>query len=82
MIDCMKIFDIDAAAVLNDFSCSVEDSLIDQIEKVREYWEARSNIDSMRKEAELKTALLNRRLRLITDLIQRKKVDDIAELIN
>lgn len=81
-IDCMKTFGMDAAAVLNDYSCSVEDALIEQIVKVREYREALCNIDIMRKEAELENALLNRRLRLITDLIQRKKVDDISELMN
>ncbi|QNJ25150.1 hypothetical protein SynSYN20_00808 [Synechococcus sp. SYN20] len=81
-IDCMKTFGIDAAATLNDYSCSVEDALIQQIEKVREYREALCNIDIMRKESELQNALLNRRLRLIQDLIQRKQVDSISELMN
>jgi|TARA_B100001063_G_C16628750_1_gene484665 hypothetical protein len=44
----MKIFGMDAAAVLNDYSCSVEDALIEQIEKVREYREALCNIDILR----------------------------------
>lgn len=81
-IDCMKTFGMDAAATLNDYSCSVEDALIQQIEKVREYTEALCNIDIMRKEAELENALLNRRLRLIKDLISRKQLDDIAEVMN
>jgi hypothetical protein len=81
-IDCMRTFGMDAAAVLNDYSCSVEDALIEQIEKVREYREALCNIDIMQKESELENALLNRRLRLIKDLIQRKKVDDISELMD
>lgn len=81
-IDCMKTFGMDAAATLNDYSCSVEDALIQQIEKVREYKEALCNIDIMRKEAELENALLNRRLRLIKDLISRKQLDDITEVMN
>ncbi len=81
-IDCMKVFGIDAASLLNDYCCSVEDSLIQQIEKVREYREALCNIDIMRKEAELENALLNRRLRLIKDLISRKQLDDITEVMN
>ena len=35
-VDCMQVFGMDAAAVLNDYSCSVEDALIKQIEKVKE----------------------------------------------
>ncbi len=81
-IDCMKTFGMDAAATLNDYSCSVEDALIQQIEKVREYREALCNIDIMRKECELENALLNRRLRLIKDLISRKQLDDITEVMN
>lgn len=80
-VDCMRTFGLDAASTLNEYACSVEDALIEQIEKVREYREALCNIDIMRKEAELENALLNRRLRLIKDLISRKQVDDIDELM-
>ena len=81
-IDCMRTFGIDAAATLNDYSCRVEDALIKQIEKVREYREALCEIDIMRKQSELENALLNRRLRLIKDLIKRQQLDDISELMN
>lgn len=80
-IDCMRTFGIDAAATLNDYSCRVEDALIKQIEKVREYREALCEIDIMRKQSELENALLNRRLRLIKDLIKRQQLDDISELM-
>ena len=80
-IDCMRTFGIDAAATLNDYSCRVEDDLIKQIEKVREYREALCEIDIMRKQSELENALLNRRLRLIKDLIKRQQLDDISELM-
>ena len=73
---------MDPAALLNDYSCSVEDALIQQIEKMREYREALCNIDIMRNESELENALLNRRLRLIKDLISRKQLDDITEAMN
>ena len=80
-VDCMKTFGLDAAAVLNDYSCSVEDALIKQVEKGRQYQEALCNIDIMRKECELENALLNRRLRMIKDLISRKQLDSISELM-
>ncbi len=80
-VDCMEMFGLDAAATLNQYACSVEDALIEQIEKVREYREALCNIDIARKEADLENALLHRRLRLIKDLISRKQVDDIDGLM-
>ena len=81
-IDCMETFGINAAAVLNEYSCAVEDSFIQQIEKAREYQDAIFNMDILRKESELENALLKRRLRLIKDLISRKQLDDITEVMN
>lgn len=65
----------------NQYAHSVEDALIEKIEKVREYCEALCNIDIILKEVELENALLNRHLRLTSDLIKRKQLDGISEIM-
>lgn len=77
--DVIKSFGLEAAGLLNDYACAVEDSLIDTLARLKEYKEALSENDIARKEAELKNALLNRRLRTISDLIQRKQHEDIHD---
>lgn len=75
-------FGIEAPALLNDYACAVEDALICQVERLQEYKTALETINIHRKELDLENSLLHRRLNLTSDLIKRKQVDDIGELIH
>ena len=79
--DVIKYFGLECPALLNDYCNSVEDALIEQVDKVKRYTEALEAINIHRKELDLENSLLHRRLNLISKLIKRKQVEDIAELI-
>ena len=79
--DVIKYFGLECPALLNDYCNSVEDALIEQVDKVKRYTEELEAINIHRKELDLENSLLHRRLNLISKLIKRKQVDDIAELI-
>ena len=77
-----ETFGIECAAVLNQYACAVEDSLIEQVARLKDYKSALEAINIHRKELDLENSLLHRRLNLISDLIKRKQVDDIGELMH
>lgn len=79
--DVLEHFGVEAPALLNQYANSVEDALLEQVERLRDYRVAISEIDIARKELDLENALLHRRLRLVTDLINRQQLDDINELM-
>ena len=76
-----ETFGLDAPALLNQYACAVEDGLIEQIARVKEYRSALETINIERKQLDLENSLLHRRLNLISDLIKRKQVDDISQLM-
>jgi hypothetical protein len=76
-----ETFGLDAPALLNQYACAVEDGLIEQIARVKEYRSALETINIERKKLDLENSLLHRRLNLISELIRRKQVDDISQLM-
>ena len=80
--DVIKYFGLECPALLNDYCNSVEDALIEQVDKVHRYSEALQTINIHCKELDLENSLLHRRLNLISSLIKRKQVDDIGELMS
>ena len=77
-----NMFGSECAATLNQYACAVEDALIEQVAKLREHKQALEIINIERKQLDLENGLLHRRLNLISDLINRKQVDDISELMH
>lgn len=79
--DILMHFGLEAPALLNHYANSVEDALIEQVARLKEYRAALETINIERKQLDLENSLLHRRLNLINDLIRRKQVDDISELM-
>ena len=55
--------------------------MIEQVDGVRHYAEVLETININHKDLDLESSLLHRRLNLISDLIYRKQVDGISDLI-
>ena len=66
---------------MNDHCISVEDAVIEQVDEVRNCTEVLETININRQDLDLENSLLHRRLNLINDLIYRKQVDGISDLI-
>ncbi len=66
---------------MNDHCISVEDAVIEQVDEVCHCTEVLETININRKDLDLENSLLHRRLNLISDLIYRKQVDGISDLI-
>ena len=80
--DVLKAFGVNAAGLLNRYSCAIEDAFLEQADKAQKYADGLIEIDIAKKELQLENALLKRRLRNIRDLLSRKQVDDIQTLMN
>ena len=79
--DVFQTFGIECAATLISYSCSVEDALVEQVRRNKECTTALVDLDIINKELSLENALLNRRLKIIQELINRKQLEDISELL-
>ena len=55
--------------------------MIEQVDEVRNCTEVLETININRQDLDLENSLLHRRLNLINDLIYRKQVDGISDLI-
>ena len=80
--DVFEKFGVEAPSLLNQYACALEDALIQQVANVKEYRGALETINIERKKLDLENSLLHRRMNLISDLIKRKQVEDISELMH
>ncbi len=79
--DVFDRFGIEAPGLLNDYCCALEDALIEQNARLHEHKSALETIDIARKQLDLENSLLHRRLNLIAELVNRKQVGKISELM-
>ena len=81
-VDVLEYFGLDAPSLLNNYSTSLEDALIEQVRKTKTLRQHYDDIYVRYRELEIENIKMRRALSAIQDLNKRHKFEEIEEMLD